>query len=99
MVVISGTVHVKPELRQQAVERAIWMQRLVESEPGCLTYRFYADLEHPDLFRVFEAWESDEALQAHFQTPHMAEFNRALASLLNGAPQITRYLVSEYGKF
>lgn len=99
MIVVSGTVRVRPGLRQEAVERAVWMQALVESEPGCLSYRFYADLEHPDLFRVFEVWESDAALKAHFQTPHMAEFNRALAGLLAEKPQITRYAVSEHTSF
>ena len=99
MIIISGTVKVRPELRQEALERAVWMQRLVEAEEGCVTYRFYTDLVQPDLFRVFEVWQSDAALKTHFKTPHMAEFNRALAGLLADKPQITRYVVSEHGSF
>jgi quinol monooxygenase YgiN len=72
MIVISGTVQVQPPLRAEAIAKAVWMQQLSQAEPGCRCYRFYTDLEDPNCFRIFEEWESEEALKAHFQTPHMA---------------------------
>jgi quinol monooxygenase YgiN len=99
MIVISGTVQVQPPLRAEAIAKAVWMQQLSQAEPGCRCYRFYTDLEDPNCFRIFEEWASEEALKAHFQTPHMAEFNAVLAKVLASKPNITRYLIAEYGSF
>ena len=97
MIIVTGTVTIRPELREAALERGLWMSRLTEQEPGCHTYRFYADLADPATFLVFEAWESDEALRAHFGTPHMAEFSRALSGLVANPPIVTRYEVIATG--
>ena len=42
---------------------------------------------------IFEQWESEAALVAHFQSPHMAEFNALIPRFL-AAPSINRYEVS-----
>lgn len=97
MIVISGTIFVKPDKVAQAIEAAKVMMEKTAEEPGCISYRFYADIEAPDVFRVFEEWESDEDLQAHFETPHMAEFRKKLGGLLAAPPAIRRYVVSEFG--
>lgn len=36
-----------------------------QAEPGCLLYRFTADLDDPLRFYLCELWESEEALMAH----------------------------------
>ncbi len=61
------------------------------------TVRFYADIADPDTFLLFEEWESDEALRAHFGTPHMAEFNGALSGLVASPPRVMRYEVTAAG--
>lgn len=99
MIVVSGTVRIRPDLRDEAIQKAIWMQGLTQAEPGCISYRFYADLEDPNLFRIFEEWESDPHLQAHFKTAHMAEFNKALSQLVAERPNVTRYAVNQHGPF
>jgi quinol monooxygenase YgiN len=43
-------------------------------EPGCLYYCFSADLENPVFFHFSEEWASEDALQAHLQTPHLVAF-------------------------
>jgi len=91
MILVSGEVQVRPERRDAAVELARWMMTETAKESGCVAYRFYADLEDPDRIRVFELWESQAALGAHFETEHMAEFNRRLPEMLASAPDIRRY--------
>lgn len=93
MIVVSGTVEVRPDMRAHAVELIRWLMAETVKEPGCKTYRFYADLEKPELFRVFEEWESAAALAAHSKSAHMAEFYKEAASMLAGAPEITKYEV------
>lgn len=94
MIVIAGTVRIRAGMREAAIERGLWMSRLTEGEPGCRHYRFYADLDDPERFLIFEEWEDEVALHAHFGTPHMAEFSGALAELIAAPPTVTRYDVA-----
>lgn len=94
MIVIAGNVTVKPETRDQWMQVAMTMSRASEAEDGCVTYRFYQDLEDPDLMLLFEVWESEEALEAHFKTEHMAEYRSRIPDLVAGPSKLTRYEVS-----
>ena len=94
MLVIAGTVKIKPETRAEAVQAAQKMAEASQAEAGCRSYGFYADLNDPNMFLIFERWESEAALMTHFQTPHMAEFNAAIPRFLAGPPSITRYDVA-----
>lgn len=94
MLVISGEIKVAPESRAKAVAAAIKVEKATRSEPGCLTYAFYADLEDPNCLRIFEEWESEAALAAHFKTPHIAEFRAAMAEIKLLSRQLRKYEVS-----
>ena len=50
-------------------------------EDGCLSYAFARDINDPDLIRIAERWESQEALAAHGQSAHMAAFNAAMGDV------------------
>ena len=97
MIVIAGTARVREEQRDVAIEAARAMSTASRAEPGCRQYRFSADLDDPNVVHVFEEWDSAEALEVHFATPHMAEFQAALGATLDGAPAITRFEVSVAG--
>ena len=94
MLIVAGRVPVKAERRAEAVAAALKMARATQAEAGCRSYAFYSDLEDPNTFLIFEEWESEAALTAHFQTPHMAEFNAVIPQLVAGAPSINRYEVA-----
>ena len=91
MIIVSGTVAIKAGRRDAAVRVAQTMVAATVKEPGCLRYRFYADLDDPDTFFLYEEWESEEALATHFQTEHMRAFQAELPGLLGGALDIRRY--------
>jgi quinol monooxygenase YgiN len=93
VIVVAGTVSIRPERREEAVAVAREMARATRAEPGCISYRFYADLEDPTTFFVFEEWESEAALGRHFETEHMRVFQSRLPGLLAGAMGIKRYVV------
>lgn len=95
MIVIAGSVAIRPEQRAEATRAALAMARATCAEPGCITYRFAADLADPDTFLVFEEWESDEALARHFQSEHMRVFREQLPKLVAGPARIARYTVSD----
>ena len=93
MIVIAGKIQVKPERRDEARKAALDMVEATRREAGCVSYAFYADLVEPATFFLFEEWESDAALAAHFQTPHMARFQEQVPALLAAPPTIRRYVV------
>lgn len=94
MIVIAGHVTVKPGMRDQWMQVASAMSRASQAEEGCVTYRYYADLEDPHLMLLFEVWDSDEALEAHFKTDHMAEYRSKIPNLVAGPSKLNRYEVS-----
>lgn len=97
MIVVAGSVRVKPETREAAVRAALEMAAATNREPGCRVYRFSVDLADPLLFYIHEEWNSEAALHEHFATPHMAAFQQVLPNVLASAPAITRFDVSSAG--
>lgn len=60
------------------------------AEPGCLDYRLMADREDERRFIFVEAWRDDEALEAHFETPHLQEALGKFPELLDGDLELRR---------
>jgi quinol monooxygenase YgiN len=78
MLVIAGTISIDPAKRDKAAEAATWMMTETHKEPGNLAYSFSGDFADPGLIYIFEKWESQEALDAHFAAPHMAKFQEMM---------------------
>jgi quinol monooxygenase YgiN len=74
MFAVIGTFRLPPE---RLVEALPLIRHVVEAtlqEPGCRAYSYAEDVAEPGLFRVMEMWDSREALDAHFTTPHMRDW-------------------------
>ena len=66
-------------------------------ESGCNAYQFSSDFSEPGLFHLFEEWESQEALDAHFQMPHMAKFMGAMGGFGVKEMNVSRYEITSKG--
>ena len=95
MLVVGGRIRIDPKDRDKAVQAAAAMMRESNAEAGCISYVFSGDLEEPGVFRIFEEWEDEAALKAHFKTPHMATFNKVIGSLNVLEVDVKRYDVSQ----
>jgi quinol monooxygenase YgiN len=95
MIIVAGSVRIRPDTQAKALELAQWMQRQTQAETGCLEYRFAQDLEHANLIHVFERWTDLNALEMHFGSTHMAQFNQQLGVLLMERPKVVRYTVQD----
>lgn len=69
---IAGTVRVPPENLAAFKPHMLAMLTASRAEDGCQEYSYAEDVAEPGLIRVYEAWRDQAALDAHFQTPHMA---------------------------
>lgn len=75
--VIAGTIRVPPERLDAFRPHMIAMLEASRAEDGCLVYSYAEDVAEPGLIRVFEAWRDQAALDAHFETPHLAAWRAA----------------------
>jgi len=93
MIVIGGRFKVRPECRTDMVDLATSLYAPSRSEKGCLHYSCYQDAGDPDSFLFFEEWESQEAIDQHFQTPYFAAFMSRFPDMIIGQPIIKLYSV------
>ena len=98
MLIVAGTIKIDPAKRA-AMEAAFdKMREATLKEPGCLGYQAYLDRSEPGTLLIFEKWQSEEALNAHFVTPHMAEFGKALGGAGVLGSDVKKYVVSSESK-
>ena len=97
MIVIAGRVVVDPDKSDAAIPIAQEMMQETLKESGCADYKFSADLVLKGVFHVFEEWESQEALDAHFASPHMAKFRKAVGELGVKELTVSQYDISKKG--
>jgi quinol monooxygenase YgiN len=60
-------------------------------DPGAISYVVHRKVDAPNEFLVYEKYESMEALKLHGSTEHFKEFSKAIASLLDGRPEVGIY--------
>ena len=97
MLVIAGTIPIKPDQHDAAVAAAVAVQNGTRQEPGNHQYQFSFAADDPNLICIFEEWEDEESLANHFTLPHIAEFRTAFASVSAGPGNFAKYQVSSVG--
>ena len=88
MIVVVGRVSTDAAKRGELIDVAQKVASASREEAGCLSYRIYEDTERANEFVFVEEWDSDESLQSHFRTSHIAEFMRAIPGAILGAPDV-----------
>jgi quinol monooxygenase YgiN len=94
MIVVVGRVRTDAEQRSELIRIGQAVAAASRQEPGNIGYRLYQDTESEHDFVFVEEWESEEALQRHFATPHIAEFMRAIPRTLVAPPDVKFHTVS-----
>ena len=79
MLIVMAEVVVEDGTIEQVRDALKTMEDETRKESGCVSYAFSLDVSDPTTLRISERWESMEALEAHFKTPHMAVFGGTLA--------------------
>lgn len=81
MLIVAGEVIVDSASIDAVRDDLCTMETETRKEPGCASYAFSVDISDPNMMRIFEIWESMDALREHFKTPHMAKFGAAAAKI------------------
>ena len=94
MLIVAGTIQIDPAKRSEIEVAFDRMRDATLQEPGCLEYQAYLDRKDAGTILIFERWTSEEALQGHFASPHMAEFGAALAKAGIRGSDVKKYEVT-----
>ncbi|MBE1706589.1 MULTISPECIES: putative quinol monooxygenase [Mesorhizobium] len=95
MLLIIGTIRLPPDRFEEA--RPV-MERMVSgsrAEDGCLEYSYARDVLDAGLIRVSEVWRDKAALDAHFRSPHTAEWRSSWPALGIGERNLVLYEAGE----
>lgn len=97
MLVVAGTITFDPTHTEGAKAAAAKVMAATRAEPGNVEYAFSIDMADPSIVRVFEVWDDQAALDAHFELPHVAEFTAAIAGFGVQGMDIVKYEVASSG--
>jgi quinol monooxygenase YgiN len=90
---VVGVVHVRAaEGKVDAVVAAFTTcVEKTHEEEGCLTYALHRDAADPHHLVLVERWRSQEDLDAHLATPHVADLFAVAGTpgMLAAAPELT----------
>ena len=95
MLIVAGEVVGEEGAVERVRDALRSMEEATRKEPGCLTYAFSVDINDPGMIRIFERWESMEALQAHFAMPHMKTFSEAIGRIQPKSAEVKLYEVAK----
>jgi quinol monooxygenase YgiN len=94
MIVVVGRVRTDSDKRDALLRVGQTVAAASREEPGCISYRVYEDTERENEFVFVEEWESSEALQQHFATPHVREFMRAIPATIVAPPDVKFHTIA-----
>ncbi|MDE0189281.1 MAG: putative quinol monooxygenase [bacterium] len=95
MIIVAGTFRMEPGSRVRFLEEVAPMVSATLEEAGCRVYAFTPDPDDPDLIRLYELWDHQEALDQHFGSEHMAAWKERAASLPIMSRDIMCYTVTD----
>lgn len=85
MLIIEGSLTFDVADRHDVLASLAEVTECSRNDPGCVGYWWAEDLEHPNTFRFFECWESQELFDAHIGQPHEAAFGERNLRRMLGA--------------
>ncbi|WFL77030.1 putative quinol monooxygenase [Altererythrobacter arenosus] len=95
MIIITGSVTLKPERREEAIALGLEHSQRSRTEPGCISHDCYITAGDPNRMHFFERWADAEAMKRHFAVPESGAFIRAVGAMASTPPEIAIYTAEE----
>ncbi len=71
-IIVTGTIDFDPHKRDQAIAAVTECMEATRAEEGCEHYAFSGDFADQGRMYVSEQWASQDAMDTHMATPHLA---------------------------
>ena len=94
MIVVTGYLTIAPEHHEAALTAIRECVAPTRDEPGNVDYRYSQDIDDPTRLNIVEQWESEDAMNAHMGSEHLATFLTVIGGMIGGPVEITRHDVS-----
>lgn len=91
MLIVLATAKLGESALEEGREALTRMVTASNAEEDCISYAYAQDVTDPSMLHIVERWKDDAALATHFATPHMAEFQAALAKLDIEITELKKY--------
>ncbi len=88
MIIVWGSVDIRPENLEAALEISEQHVRRSREEPGCISHTVLIDAQSRNTLCFFEEWADMPALEAHFAVAESIEFARNITGMAAAPPQI-----------
>lgn len=98
MIIVSGAMQLNPDHVGQALGHVRPLLAATRSEPGNREYGFWLDPDVPGSIHLYEEWETQEAIDAHNASPHLAAFMEVMATLEITSASITQFEITSATK-
>ena len=90
-IIVTGQIDYDPANREKAKAAVIACQTATRQEEGNEFYAFSEDIENPGRVYVTELWQSQEAIDLHNQTPHLAALMASMGEIGVTGVSLTRW--------
>lgn len=80
MIIVNGRIETTADNIAALTDAIATMETASRAEDGCHDYTFSVEINDVNVIRITERWDSMAVLEVHFKTPHMAEFQKAMAA-------------------
>jgi quinol monooxygenase YgiN len=88
MILINLKIQIRPDRREEWLDRITRYMKDVREEPGCKSFDVYESIDAPNQFSIIEGFASKEAGEAHVQTDHFKDFLVWFPTVIGSAPLI-----------
>lgn len=88
MILVTGSVNLKPETRAEAFKIGCEHSQRSRGEAGCFGHNCMVDAEDENRMCFHEVWRDMAALQTHFRVPASGEFVKQVSALAAEPPKI-----------
>ena len=94
MLIVAGTIHTEQGGREPFLSAVQAMVSATLDEAGCQEYAFTPDPNDDNRVMLYELWDDQAALDAHFASEHMAAWQETRKGLALTGASIKKYLIS-----
>ena len=95
MIVVNGKFVMPAGAVAAMGEAFATMEKACQAENGCYDYTYSVEVSNPNVIRLTEKWTDIDALRAHFQAPHMADFREAMSANPPESAEVTFFEAEE----
>lgn len=97
MILITGSIRVRPEHRAAALALGVGHSTRSRGEPGCIAHNCHTDAEDENSIVFVEEWTDMAAVKGHFAVPKSGAFVAAISALAVAAPVMRIFTVDRVG--